>query len=75
MHSEMRNPCKLKVTRYGARMITLNAYLAVFPGAKASKKISETELNGIILNIMPNGGSKQAYVQYFDCESNTFKNI
>ena len=38
-----------------------------------SDKIGATELNGILLNIMPNILSKQEYVQGFDCESIPFK--
>ena len=32
-----------------------------------------TELNAILLNIMPNSWSNQAYVQGFDCEPISFK--
>ena len=59
----MRKPHELKVRHYADRMIDLNEYLAVFPGAKASKKIGETELDKIILNSMPNGCIKKAYMQ------------
>ena len=38
-----------------------------------SIKIGVTKLNYILLNIMPNIWSKQAYVQGFDCEYITFK--
>ena len=37
--------------------------------------IGMTELDEILLNIMPNGWIKQAYVQVFSCESITFKNL
>ena len=37
-------------------------------------KMDVTELNGIILNIMPNSWFKQVYVQGFDCESISLKN-
>ena len=36
---------RLKVRCYTAHLIDLNEYLAEFPGAKASDKIGETELN------------------------------
>ena len=49
-------------------MIDLNEYLATFPEAKASNKNSDTELNEIVLNIIPNVWSEQAYVKGFDCE-------
>ena len=54
-------------------MIDINEYLFVLPGAKASDKICEMELNAILLNSTPNIWSRQAYVQGFDCESITFK--
>ena len=71
----MKNPCGLKVRRFTDRMIDLNEYLYVFPGAKASDKTCETELNEILLNIMPNIWNRQAYVQGFDCETITKKSI
>ena len=55
-------------------MVDINEYLNVFKGGKTSDKISETELNNIILNIIPDGLSNQAYVQVFNCETIT-KNI
>ena len=64
---------ELKVRRYAARLIDLNKYLAAFPGAKASDNIGEMEINGILLKSMPNGWSKQAYVQGFYCETITLK--
>ena len=54
-------------------MIDLKEYLYVFPGAKKSDKICETELNEILLNRMPNIYIRQAYVQGFDCENINFK--
>ena len=73
MRRGTRKPRELKVRRYDDCMIDLNEYLALLPGAKASDKISEMELNGIILNRMPNVWSRQAYVQGFDFEYITFK--
>ena len=65
----MKNPCGLKVRRCTDCMIDLNKYLSVFPGAKASDKTCETELNEILLNIMPNIWNSQAHVHGFDCET------
>ena len=67
--------CSLTVRRYGARLIDLNEYLASFPGETLTDKIGVTELNKILLNSMPNILSKHAYVQYFNCEYITFKNV
>ena len=63
----------LKVRRYAACMIYLTECLDVFPGAKASDKICEAEINGIFLNSMPNSWSRREYVQGFYCESITLK--
>ena len=49
---------------YAARMIGINEYLAAFPGVKASAKIGELELNGILFNSIPSGRSKQVCVQF-----------
>ena len=61
----MREPHKLKVRRYDARLIGLNECLADLHGAKVSEKNGETELNGILLNMMPTIWIRQAYVQGF----------
>ena len=63
----------LKVRRYTARLVYLNKYLASLPEATLADKIGVTEFNEIILNIMPNRWSKQAYVQGLDLESILFK--
>ena len=52
----------LKVRRYVVRLIDLNEYLDYLPGATLYDKIDVTELNEIILNVMPNSWYKQAYV-------------
>ena len=70
-----RNPHKLKVRRYADYMIELNEYLSYFPGSKSSEKIGDTKLNEILLNSIPNGRIKQAYVQGFCCESIALKNL
>ena len=71
MRREMRKPHSLKVICCAAHMIDINEYLYVFPWAKASDKIYETELNGILLNSMTSLWIRQAYVQGFYCESVT----
>ena len=68
----MKNPRRLKVKRYAVHLVCLNEYLASFPGATMSNKMGITELNGILLNSMPNSWSKQAYVQGFDGETISF---
>ena len=63
----------LTVRSYAARLIDLNEYLLSFPGVTLTDKIGVTKLNEILIKIMPNSWSKQAYVQGFDCGSITFK--
>ena len=50
-------------------MSDISEYLDVLPVLKASDKIGEMELKKIPLNILPNGRTKKAYVQGFDCET------
>ena len=45
----------------------------MFPGEKSGDKICVTYINAILLKLIPNIWSKQAYVQVLDCESITFK--
>ena len=73
MRRGMRKPRGLKVRRYSYCLIDLNEYLDSFPGENMPDKIGLTELNQNLLFSMPNGWSKQAYVQGFDCKYITFK--
>ena len=68
----MKNPRRLKVRRYAACLVDLNEYLASFPVATMADNMGVTELNEILLNIIPNNWSKQYYVQGFDCETISF---
>ena len=71
----MRKPCESESRCYPDRMINLNEYFSVLPGAKARDKIDEIKWNENILNIMANMWSKQACKQGFYCESITSKNM
>ena len=75
MRCGINKPRELKVRCYTARVIDINDYLDVFPGAKVCDKIGDTEINEIILNGMPNGWSKKSYVHIFYCKTITFKNM
>ena len=44
MRHGMKTPQSLTVRRYAARLIDLNEYLASFPGATLTDKISVTKL-------------------------------
>ena len=69
----MRNFYGLKERRYTAHLNHLNEYLALFH-ERNDWKISMTDLNEILLNIMTNIWIKQAYVQEFYFEYIIFKN-
>ena len=73
MRHGTKKPRALNVRRYATCIIDLNDYLASFPGATLNDKIGITKQKKILLNSMPNGWSRQAYVQGFDYESITFK--
>ena len=73
MRRGMSNQCVLKVRQYQACLINLNKYLYLFTGSKLTGKIGMTEINEILLNIMTNSWTKQAYVQGFDGGYITFK--
>ena len=75
MSCGIRKPRELKARLYVAHIIEINEYLSIFSGEKASIKTFETELNEIILKSIPNGGSRQAYVQGFDCVYITLKYV
>ena len=68
MHRIMRKLHGLKLRRHGARMIDLNKYFALLPGAKSSYNICEMELNEILLNSITRIYIRQEYVQSFDYE-------
>ena len=73
MRPRTRNQQKFKVRFYADCIVKLKEYLSAFTEAKESDKIDETELNEMFLNSIPNGWSKQAYVQGFYCEYITLK--
>ena len=73
MRTRVRNPRSLKSIFYFPRLIEVNEYFTVFPGADISDKVCVAELNKIVFNSMPNSLSNQAYVQVFYCEYITFK--
>ena len=75
MRRRIEKPRGLEVRRQSDHKIDLHNYLSVLSGSKEGDKICETELNGILLNCMPNIWIRQAYVQGFDCETITLKQI
>ena len=74
MRCRIGKPRGLKVRLSAACFIDSNEYLALFPGSTLSDKSGVTVLNEILLNIMPNSWSNQAYVQGFDCNYITKRN-
>ena len=60
MHCGMKKPHKFIVRLYASCLIVINDYLDDFLGENSSDNIGETEINKILLNIIPNGWSEQA---------------
>ena len=63
-------------------MTDINKYLAIFTDYISIRKIGDTESNNLLLQIMPNGWSRQEHVKifyfeiiYFKQESNMFERI
>ena len=65
----------LKLILYDDYMIGINYHFSTLHGTKASDKICETEMNKILLKIMPNSWSIQSYVHFFYCESITLQKL
>ena len=61
----MRKPRGLKVRGYAARLVGLNEYLTVLPGANISDKIFVTELNDFFQTVCPTSGSSRRVYKYF----------
>ena len=51
----------------------MNNYVPLFPGLDTTKKMTPEELNGVLLNSVPNARSKQIYLQGWDFEIKTYK--
>ena len=66
MQRGMRKVHGIKVSLYTASLIDRNNYLYLLPGATLSNNIRVTELNEVLLNIMPKSWRKQAYVQGYE---------
>ena len=73
MRRPMRKPRDLLFKRFTERKIELDNYLPLFPGSRTSKKIPPKELNNILLHTVPNGWTKQAYLQGWDFKGKTYK--
>ena len=68
MRHGMRKSRGLKNIWCAGRLIDLNDYFNLFPGAEVSEKIGVSELDETLLNSIPSSWIKKAYVQGFDCE-------
>ena len=55
MQFRMREPRKLKVSRYAACMTEIDKYLAILTVSKESNRIIGMELNVILMYITPKG--------------------
>ena len=59
--------------RFAARLTEMNNLLLLFPGSEVSKKMTQENLNKIILHAVPNAWEKQSYLQEWDFEVKTYK--
>ena len=65
MCRSMHKPRSLIIRHFELHQDELNKYLGHFPGSNDPKKMGEVEMNEILLYRIPNGCSKQAYLQEF----------
>ena len=56
-----------------ARLTEMNNFLPLLPGLGVSKKMTQEELNEILLHVVPNAQEKQSYLQGLDFEIKTYK--
>ena len=63
----------LNIRHCKKRLTNINEYLAILPGLNNPNNMDEVDLNGTHIHIIPNGWSKQAYLQGFSFESVPFK--
>ena len=71
----MRKPKDIAFKRFAARLTELNNYLLLFPGSSATKKIRPEELKDILLHAIPNVWAKQTYLQGWDFEMKSYKDM
>ena len=67
----MRKPRSMTFKCFAERLKEMNNFLPLFPGLDASKKMEMEELNNILLHAVPNGWSKQSYLQGWGLELKT----
>ena len=71
----MQKPWDLPFKHFSARLTELNNYLPLFPGSGAANKIPPEEHNDILLHAVPNGWEKQVYLQGWDFEMKSYKDM
>ena len=69
----MCKPQSMTFKRFAARLTENNNLLPLLPVLDASKKIETEELKKILLHAVPNGWSKQSYLQGCYFELNTYR--
>ena len=73
MRRAMRKSWSMNFKRFAARLTEINNFLPLLPWSDASNKMEMEELNEILLHEVPNGWSKQSYLQGWDFELNTYR--
>ena len=58
----MHKPHDIFFKRFAAWLTEINNFLSLFPGSDSTNKMPSEELNEILLNDVPSGLAKQAYL-------------
>ena len=69
----MCNKHKLNIQNYAEWLYNMKKRLSLLPGGEKSKKTGKDEINNTILNIPPNIWDKQAYLQGFNFNADTYQ--
>ena len=73
MRRAMRKSRYLTFKRFNAQLTKLNNYPPLFHGSSAYEKMDPRELNDTLLHAVPNGWTKQAYLQGWEFEGKSYK--
>ena len=73
MRREMCKPHDMIFKSFTAELKEIINFLPLFHGSYATNNIPPEEINEILLHAVPNGWSKQDYLQGWDFEMKTFR--
>ena len=75
MRLTIHKPWNPSFNRFSACLTYINNYLPILPGSSEPKKMPPKELNGILLHAVPNGWSNEDYLQGWEFEGKSYKEI